>query len=238
MADPFFTSGISVPRFANHPDAIWTYGTFDDHFDGSSLNAKWALTTSGAAHPLSFLTNAVAASKFSLGGVSGANDNNSYQAYAIQTLPNANSFTITIRVDLLLACALGANSQGSVTFRLYNGTANVGLDTTFLNAYSAGAAIPINLINFLGGTSMATVIQQLGTGKPPQYVRLVWSTTNASITAYASEDGASWIWLTVVSSAQSGFTTSNPPLNFWLLVSAVNSGRVMFHVDWVKFTNP
>ena len=76
-----------------------TPSTLDDHFDGTTLNAKWTRTL---ASGIAFSTFVVVDSKLSLGAWNNtdtADRGNIVEA----TLPNSNSFTITIQVDLFVS---------------------------------------------------------------------------------------------------------------------------------------
>src|ERR1700746_361987 len=74
-------AAILVPRYKNHPDGIWTYGTFDDHFDAGSINAKWVQTlTSGILNSVT----TQAASKLCLAGTSPSANGTAYQNIVTQ----------------------------------------------------------------------------------------------------------------------------------------------------------
>jgi hypothetical protein len=121
VTDANVVNGIVVPRYLTHPDRIWTYGTYDDHFDGSTLNAKWnASFTAGGGG-----TATVAASHVTL--MQPTPSAASFNAVLTQSLPTGVDFTISLKMRASGYINLTANAQAGAQLSIYGGAAASGL---------------------------------------------------------------------------------------------------------------
>jgi hypothetical protein len=231
-------NSIIIPSFVNHPDRIFTSpNAFDDHFEGTSLNAKWTqIITPGT---LDVITS-VSDSKLSLGGYSpNSADGVIYSNQIWQPVPNTDDFSITVSFDAMIWGREAANSQGFIDFRLYNSTSNIGVGTRFKSRYnSTTPATGDQAMSAHGGTSIATLLFTAYAPLFPKYARLVWTLSSKLVSCQVSNDGRAFqAWMNITS-AQSGFTASVLPQRFYTLIGLVNAGSGVGHFDWVRFTNP
>jgi hypothetical protein len=230
-ADSTFTSGIIVPRYKTHPDAIWTpYGVFDDHFDNpvsGTPNAKWVQSnTSGMVS----LTTTQAGSKLCIGGASPAATTAYYQNLATQQLPAQINHTVTFKAEyfgLALNAATTASSSG-VIFSLAYGS-NAGGVNVFIYSFKSPSFASTYLdINY--GANYGSYIEYVLMGCPA-YFRFAYTTTNTIISL--SFDGITWFPIATITAAQSGFGT-NVPTQFILGVQVNNQSLAWAQVDWIK----
>lgn len=237
--DPVFTNAILVPRFANHPDAVWTpMGAFDDHFDGASLDPKWtvSITAGGTA------SGAVQNSHLSLlnQSVSGSSDT-VYTVSATQSLPNNNPFTITARIlftGIVDTTALVAGHGGVAAFYVQFYSANVqGLIRLSRQIrYNATG----NTLNFDVGSSYGPSAGTSYNYQGPQgdffYVKMIHQ-ANRTTALLISQDGFNFMNIGAWTGAATGLT-ANPPVTFGFAASITNTGRCQASMDWIRFTNP
>jgi hypothetical protein len=226
-------TSIIVPSFVNHPDGIFsgTPSALDDHFDGTVLNAKWTNSQTASIGGPVFL---VSGSRLSLGGYSpSAADGATYLNYVVTPLPNANDFTVIVRLDAALTTRVGVSgSQSFVDIRLFNTTSNIGCAYRFRNA--AG------VINFgvYGGTGVGTSVISQAASNCPKYLRLTYTASTRIVGLAYSDDGNGFLLWFNVPAASSGFTAGILPQRLELVTGSVNNAAILVHFDWVKFTNP
>jgi len=239
---------IVVPRFADYPDGVWSpMGAFDDHFEGTTLNAKWAqnpgsspvtsLDPSGKIYAL--------ASRICLNGTAAANNDTQYWTPSVtQSLPNANPTTISLDVDTLgysniinTGSAPGVSSTGGFFVQLRN-TANSAATrllvyiTRSQNQFQTG---PAHQLAF--GIGAGTTQPGYLFGVWPRYFSVRF---DASFTVFFSISltGRHWTSLNSITAAQSGFSSSNPPNVFDMGCFCSNFGGSENTIDWVRLTNP
>lgn len=228
---------IVVPRFVNHPDkVIPSPNAFDDHFEGSSLNAKWTNANSTVNS-----TTTVSGSKLHLGGYSPSGaDGVGYKNNVWAALPNASNFQVTIRWEpLLLPQVLYNASIAYVDIQLFNVTSNVGVSIrgyTYLpNAANGIITIGFQVLSGLSATTTTGI--SMFVNKVPNYVRLTWSASAYTTAVAFSDDGVVFANLATITPAQSGFGASTAPQRYYIGASASNGAGVLVHVDWVRFEN-
>jgi hypothetical protein len=229
VAHAALPSGIIVPRYANHPDAIWTpYGAFDDHFDSPSSgtpNVKWVQTFDATAVPAVYTQ---AGSQLCIGATSPANTSTLYNNRVSQQLPVQTNHTVTLKAFthalayqasaglavLNLNLAYGSNAGGlQIEVMAYNGT-NKG-SQLWVNC---GAAY---------GTLAASYYM---TGVPP-YWKFDYNTTNTTVSI--SFNGLTWFPIAVISAASTGFG-SNVPAQFVVGVQVNFLSAAFAQFDWIK----
>jgi microcystin-dependent protein len=239
-------SAILVPRYAAHPDQIWTpMGAFDDHFAGSTLAGKWTQNPGPspvAAQDANGQQIYVSDSRLCINGIAGANNDIAYVTPNVfQSLPNGNPFTLTLACNILAtanatntASAPGQGSQGGILLQIANAAGSV---ARFV------LAVMTNLNTTTGNRSTVYWGPNAGSGAAgnihsgmPRYFRWVYTASNA-ITLYGSMNGKHWMVFTSLTGAQTGFSTS-PPTQCTIGAYLYNYGSVEISVDWIKFTNP
>jgi hypothetical protein len=234
-------SGIIVPRYANHPDTIWTpLSALDDHFDAGSIDPKWTLaTTPGMIN----VTQAQAGSHLSLGGISpNGTDGVFYNSNATTPLPNSNSFTLTVKARALVLSNYGTSgSWGFAWFRIMTAGSS-GAEWRFgvncaVIATTPNVIVFQNLIWGYAGANFVTQSLAMALGKPPEYWRIVYDSASKSTAIWVSDDGQTFQYLSNVAGATSGFSTA-PPTRAFLGFTGVNLARGVVHFDWIRFTNP
>jgi hypothetical protein len=225
-ADVNLPNAIIVPSYVGHPDAIWTYGAYDDHFDGSTLNAKWTQTTATGG------TIGVSGSMVHLLG------NGTPSAKIAQNVPAGVSFTITCKMRMYGYCNLSASANVNAYFQLYNSTSS-GMAVQHQLAYSAAFASNANTTRqiLLYGANFSSITDGLRFGDLAPYWQFRLNWTDKSCGIYASFDGLTWVVFGVLSGAQSGFA-SFPPTTFALMAICGVSGAVLVSIDWFKLTTP
>jgi hypothetical protein len=223
-------SGIIVPSYANHPDGIWTYGTYDDHFDGSTLNAKWS-TFIGSGNAI-----VVSGSMVHIHSqASGAN------CYLYQAVPAGVNFTITfkVRISGFTAAAANATNQSSWLLSGNNvpdtttSSAQIMRATSYSSTFGAGYNVSRLLIYF--GANRAGYADGLLHGEMAPYWKFVY-TTDGACNILFSFDGITYFNIASLSGAQTGFTTA-PPAYFHFFANNGN-GNNLISVDWFKLTTP
>jgi hypothetical protein len=231
-------NAIAIPSFVNHPDRIFVSpSAFDDHFEGTSLDAKWTrFVTAGLNSEISQVAN----SKVSSGGWSPSTaDGINYYNYITQSLPNTNDFSITLGVDTVLLNRDGtAGSLARTEFQLINTTNNLGAGFRFFSNYVATPTVGIYSMRAYGGAAINTQLYHFYAGSFPKYIKLTYTASTRQVGLYYSNDGNAFMLYFAITSAQSGFTASVLPQVFRILTAFANSGQGVAHVDWVKFTNP
>jgi hypothetical protein len=231
-------SGIVVPRYANHPDQIWTYGTYDDHFDGASLNAKWtqaigaagAINVGGSRVHL-YSTNTTTATRYTT---------------ITQPVPAASNFTITLKILGSFIVPVGtASANAGVLFQVYAGT--IAAPT------SAVGVFPIIVANtvFGAGTNSLTLVLNAGanlvnapvngyTNEFPPYWQIQFTYATRSTVVSFSFDNVSWFTVVTITGAGTGSNfTATPPTNVAIGSSTAYAGTIgLASVDWFKMTVP
>jgi hypothetical protein len=233
-ADPVFTSGIVVPRYANHPDQIWTYGAFDDHFDAGSINAKWVQTlTAGTVNPVT----AQAGSKLCLGGQSPAATATVYENSVAQTLPAQATHQITVKAlysGFPSAPTASLAPLANLILNLEYGAAAGGIKFVYASnpTLTSGNAYNSNTVLVYTGAGLSTILKYwMPTGIPPYFQFIYDSSKNTTINF--SNDGITWMTLIVVTAAQSGFTSNNPT-QFRIGMQSTAQSPVLTQFDWIK----
>ena len=239
---PAAPSAILVPRYANHPDAIWTpLSAIDDHFDAASIDPKWTIASTAA---MANLVTAQAGSHLSLGGSSNnATDNAIYSVNATGNLPNSNNFTLTCKLKGTAGANWGtAGSWAWAWFRLLSTAGGSGAEVRLGSNWVGFATSPAvntsnNLLWLYCGSGFGTLALAQTMSNWPLYWRWVWDNTAKTATFYYSNDGFSYMLLVAVAGATTGLTAS-PPNRVQLGLSAINVARGLVHFDWIRFTNP
>jgi hypothetical protein len=230
-ADVSVPNGIVVPRYANHPDAIWTpQSAFDDHFDSPTSgtpNAKWVRTFDASASPLVYTQ---AASKLCLGIGSPSNTATYYNNTVTQSLPVQTNHTVSLKVlTESLAYAGSSAAFAALNLNLAYG-ANAGGVQVQLVAFN-GTSVKGTAVYFNYGAAFGTLYgYYYMTGMPP-YWRFVYNTTNTTVSF--SFDGTTWFPIAVITAAQSGFG-SNAPAQFVINAQVNFVSYVFAQIDWIK----
>jgi hypothetical protein len=228
--DASVPNGIVVPRYAAHPDAIWAYGTYDDHFDGASLNAKWTQTIGSG------------------GSISVSNSHvhlyaNNATTYISQPVPSAQSFTVSYKSRYAGFIGLVTGNLFGQSLRLFAGTyasASTGiaiqkyyqLNTTF-NASSNTEQLVL-----AGAAAFNTTLgQAVSCGETAPYWRMVFNYSTRSTGVYFSFDGLTWILFNNYTGAQTGFSTT-PPTTMVVDAFCTSQGYGITFMDWFKLTTP
>ena len=226
-------NSIIVPRYLNHPDKVITSpNAFDDHFEGSTLNAKWAVGGTGGINQTSVAGSHLSTSTVSnVGG--GAED---YIGYA-QVLPNANNFRLALKLDVYLQSHTVTSSVSYVDLYLYTETPGfTGVKLRFGNYYVSGQGGILQTVLWTG----ANLANQYANfyGNFPKYFRFVWTRSTTEIKFEVSVDGNSWHSVFfAISTATHGLNETYLPSKFQLVSGAGNYGQAIGVVDWIKFTN-
>jgi microcystin-dependent protein len=232
-ADPLFTGGIVVPSYAAHPDRLWTpYGQYDDHFDGSTLNAKWVQTipsagginVSGSHVHLNAATPTSAA----------------YTCSIYQSIPTGVDLAITLKLRLVGWATFATSAYTDFAIMLCGGTAptiSSGIGVEHYHAYSSAFAASANT-----NRSLLVVGSGLGTtlfdgflhGEIPPYWRFEYTNSSKSSVIRFSFDGITWIaFSTGITGAQSAFSTTAP--SFFRVYAAANiSAFAYLAMDWFR----
>ena len=227
ITNPGLTKSIIVPRYAGHPDRIWTPGTYDDHFDGASLNAKWtqvigsgAISVSGSHVHLNAVTPTSAL----------------YATYITQGLPAESDLDIRMKLRFSGYLTLNAGTYAQF-FVGINGGNSLGVRFRHLVIYGASFAPQTNSQRaFLEyGANFGTVLNDmLRVGEIAPYWRFSYSNSSKQTVLYFSFDGVTWIaFSSGVTGAQSLFSTT-PPNTVQIVVQAANSAFSLLSVDWFR----
>jgi hypothetical protein len=227
-SDAVFPNGIIVPRYANHPDAIWTYGNFDDHFDSGSINAKWVQTvTSGTLNPIA----SQAGSKLCLGATSPATGPTNYSNSLVQQLPAQVTHQISLKASVLGFPTGGtASAWAAIRLNLEYGSGAGGIEIE--GGASQSQNFNISYLNFSVGAAFGTLIYNYIPNLIPLYWRFIYDASK-NTTISVSSDGFGWFPLAVITAAQSGFA-SNVPTQFRIAALANNLSSAFIQVDWIK----
>jgi hypothetical protein len=233
-------SAIVVPRYKNHPDAIWTpMSSLDDHFDAATIDPKWSLAnTAGILN----MVQEQAGSCFSQGGISPTSDGLNYAVYALGNLPNNNSFTLTVGVDVTALANWGTSgSLAWAWFRLQT-AGSAGTEIRFGTTFLTFATTPvvnsaIHAIWGYSGTNFASNTYLMVLATFPRYWRFVYDNSTKITAIWISHNGFSFAYITSVAAAASTFNTA-PPTRVGLGFTGINIGRGLVSFDWIRFTNP
>ena len=220
------STGIVVPRYAAHPDAAWAYGTYDDHFDAGTLNAKWTQTIGSGG------SITVSDSMVNLLSVSNVTS-------ITQGLPAASDFTITFKVRYAGFVPNTAGILSGVLFSIYNGAlSSAALDAYYLVQSSFGQVLNTNVLAVYGGPNQGTTaLQGLRGGEYAPYWRIKFVYSTRITTFYWSFDGITFFQFANVSAATSVFNTS-PPTTFMLQTRVGANANSLVSCDWFKLTTP
>jgi hypothetical protein len=222
------TKSIIVPRFASHPDALWTYNAFDDHFDGSALNAKWTnVNTAGSAGK-----QTVVGGSFVLQEVQAAASGTFYNTIW-QSLPAGTAYDVRCHIRGLAYNSTLANMSGGWCLNLCR-SQTAGVQIAF-NATATGTSPASNYLQLivLAGTTFGTVILNTsGVGSVPEYFRIQYLASKVT-NVFFSLDGTNWCLGATVAAAQSGFNTT-PPSLVQLSAVASTGSDVQLNSDWIK----
>lgn len=228
-------SAILVPRYKLHPDQIWTYGTFDDHFDtpaSGTPNVKWVRTFDAGG------TNVVytqASSKLCLGMCSPANTTTFYNNFVTQQLPVQTTHQISLgfKVTGLPWWISGVTYDlASAFFRLEYATGS-GLQIDL--QFQQSGAYNDNSIAITGGASFGTTFCTFFPACFPNYFRITYdSSKNTQIEM--SADALTWMGILYtgpLTGAQTGFATTAPKQ--WVIgVRSQTCSPILLQVDWIK----
>lgn len=236
-------SGIVVPSYAQHPDAIWTpMGAFDDHFEGTTLDSKW--TQFPGTAPVVPIDQSgqqiyVSNSRLCLNGAANTLNNTLYlEPYVQQSLPNANPFTIDLAIDCFaivkVDLSVVAASYGGFFIELGNSLGSVARAVSVLEATS-GPVVSLLSYVFWGVNGIDGAINNR-LSEFGHYFKLVYL-ANSTVQFCVSTNGKNWIVQYVFTAAQTGFNT-NPPIFFVVGSQLFNEGAAEILIDWIKFTNP
>jgi hypothetical protein len=224
---------VVVPRYATHPDAVIASPTaFDDHFEGSSLDAKWVVSSPDALRSVT-----VGGSHVVLAAQSMANDSTHYTCSMTQVLPNATNFKVSLKAKTLAWPHTIAGGLGYVDFIVRSVTPSIqGLKIRYTGAYTSGVGNVLTVQLYTGlnlNTLYATFYGQL-----LEYMQFRWTRSTWSLTVHGSHDGINWTQLYFsVTSATSGLSESILPTQVQLLAGGYNYGQVVSSLDWITFVN-
>jgi hypothetical protein len=230
--DPIFTSGIIVPSYANHPDAIWTpYGAFDDHFDNPSSgtpNAKWVHTLdAGVAQS----TYTQAASKLCLGLTSPTADATIYKNNVIQQLPVQATHQISFKLKLaVIPISYTATTYGLVIFGLEYGASAGGY--WLVLQYLQNNNVPAASITSYCGAGFGTGTNICVPLSLAEYWQIIYDSSK-NTTVQFSLDGVTWVPYISLTGAQTGFST-NAPSQFKIEARTMYLGIAIAQIDWIK----
>jgi hypothetical protein len=220
-------SGIVVPAYANHPDRIWTYGTYDDHFDGSTLNPKWTQTIgSGGSIQVGDSTVNLFANAADTG--------------ISQILPAAQDFTITLKVKLGGWVQQITNAIAGLWIQIQDSAnrASVQIYKYYYAVSSFGMTYNVEAFAInVGANAGSTGISGMWSGEFPPYWKLQFVYATRTTTVSFSFNNLNWALLSTVSGAQSVFSTY-PPNLFQLIAHINNSSLAFISTDWFRLTTP
>jgi hypothetical protein len=225
-------ANIIGPALINNPDIPWTYGPYDDHFDGSTLNAKWGLNAaSGLVTPAAV----VGGSRVCVNAGAPA-DATGRVCNLIETVSLSPPVSIRAKLQGIATVASGTGGVVAFTIGLYNGALS-GLRTRFSIVASAAfnnQALTLLLTTEWGGNFAGGSSTLLAHGGVPPYWRLDYN-ADFSTSFFASHDGINWGRLLAASTgAANGFST-NPPNTFFIGLYQVQSSNTEIWCDWVRF---
>ena len=215
-----------------NPDAPWSYGPYDDHFDGSSLNAKWTLVAdSGLVTPGS----TVGGSSVCI-NAGAPSDATARQCRIIETVSLSPPVSIRAKLQGIATIAAGSGGVVDFTIGLYNGALSGNRCRLSLVAGAAFASTSLTLIltNEAGANFGTVVGQVLVHGGVAPYWRLDYN-ADFSTNFYLSYDGVNWGRLIAVTTgAQNGFST-NAPNTFFFGLRQLQSSNAEIWCDWIRF---
>jgi hypothetical protein len=228
-------NSIIVPSYVNHPDRIITNPTaFDDHFEGTSLNAKWI--TSAITGPSSEIV--VGGSHVTLSGISSnSTDGVQYGLSISQDLSGTADFTVTCKAECLLNVNNVTGSIGEFQLRVRSVTPSAqGLVLRTRNSYLSAAG-DSHSIQSLTGLNFATLESSYYMA-PPKYFRFIWTRSTLVLVVQFSSNGVNYINFRSYAGATTGFTASILPQRFEINTYGINLGRSQVSCDWITFTAP
>jgi hypothetical protein len=227
---------IIVPRYANHPDRIIASpSAFDDHFDGTTLNAKWVVTDNSSGS----ISHTVAGSHLNLYGTSpNGSDNINYAKYLTQALPNANNFTLTLKLETTLIPNNSTGSTCNLQISVYGGGGSpAGVQFYITHNFTTGVGVITNFHVYVG--SGFNTAYWFGFCVPPKYLQFVFMSSTGNIELHVSNDGHAFVrWVTVPPAYTNFAPGASPPTHFELGYGNQNVATGIVHIDWIKFTNP
>jgi microcystin-dependent protein len=215
-----------------NPDAPWTYGAYDDHFDGSSLNAKWTLN---AASGLISPATTVGGSRVCINAGNPADAVNRV-CHLFETVSLTPPVSIRAKLQGLATMQTGTGGVTAFSIGLYNGALSSVRYRLSMVASAAFTTTGLTLVlTNEGGANFGTIVATLVVhGGVPPYWRLDYN-ADFSSTLYFSYDGVNWgRSVAVTSGAQSGFST-NAPNTFFIGLLQVQSSNAEIWCDWVRF---
>jgi hypothetical protein len=229
-------NAIIVPFYVNHPDKIIASPTtFDDHFEGSSLNVKWTESVTGGS------VISVSESGVHLIGISNtASDGLPYGAVIWQDLPmnaGAADFTVTCKVDWLLNAINTTNAASYFDLRLRSTTPSIqGLQLRFRNLFLSGVGESHSVQSYtaLNSATLESTFFMI----PPRYFRFIWQRSTLTLSAQFSPNGTSYANFRGYLGATTGFSATILPQRFEFGVWGINLSRGQISCDWVTFTQP
>jgi Collagen triple helix repeat (20 copies) len=235
-------ANVIGPALVGSPDVPWTYGTFDDHFDGASLAAKWNVTAPTGGM-LAAITPTLVGSTLNFGGgAPGADSATIYNQQVSQLLPNTSRFELSICLDVIsLAQFFNSgtnNSLGSCAVRLQNLAGNNGVGIEF-NCYCTTTGVfSTGAINITYQTGFGVVFLTGATFLNVRYIKFRYDPSDSSTQVYYSKNGKVWFpFGNPVPSVGGTAFASSPPNSLLFYQKCVRNGFAMFSIDWVKFVN-
>jgi hypothetical protein len=239
VSDANVINGIVVPRYLTHPDRIWTYGTYDDHFDGSILAAKWtpSFTAGGGG------TATVAGSHLTL--MQSTPSASAFSAMVTQSLPTGVDFTISFKMRTSGYLAAVAGASAGCYFSIYAGpSVTSGLRIYFTTSFNASFSAQSNTQRTIiyGGNAFGTVLQDsLRFGDLAPYWRVIFTNSTKVSVIQQSFDGVNWQpMFSGWTGAQTLFSTTAPNTFQAIATATVTTGIAfsMVTMDWFKLTIP
>jgi hypothetical protein len=213
-----------------NPDAPWTYGPYDDHFDGSSLNAKWTfapqsgLTASSAvvgASRLCMISNAPA-------------DATSRLCQLTQQVTLTAPVSVRCKLRWASTFAFSVTAVVNVYIALAGAASSYRVRVGFVNNAAYAPSANINQLIADGGTNFGTNLSQVAlVGGIPDYWRIDYLAGGAC-NFYFSYDGTNWFSPANATGAQTGFASS-PVTQFQFGLITQQSSFNSLWCDWLRF---
>jgi hypothetical protein len=227
-----FPGAIAVPRYNDHPDKSWTYGPYDDHFDGtfnSNLSTKWTAVRGNGqiyqsrSHVHIRTYTGTATPCYIQGGAPGGNFQASWKWKFFQS-----------------AAPVGAViGQHWVAYYAYIGNTMVGgMRLRFVSyTYPTVQAPPYNqmAVYIDYGPNVATTTALISLfGTIPEYWGInVIPRSNSSVFWYSYDGQAAFGFYTGLTNAQAGFASGGVNVVQFVVSPSANADSYLA-IDWYR----
>lgn len=228
-----FPGSIAVPPYFDHPDKAWTYGPYDDHFDGTGAIApKWGPFNASAGQ-ITKTRSMVHMQGFNVGGTG---------PYLQSGVPGGN-FQVQMKIKFFNAIQYAGAYSGQCWTAIYAyvGVTIVGsIRMRFAyTSYPTMQGPPYNelVCYYEYGPNVTNVIPVSLSGTLPEYWGFNISPGGNSSVGLYSWDARTWFaFVSGITNSQAGWNSSSPNV-FQLACYPGPSAQSSLVCDWIRMFN-